>query len=127
MRITDPLVVTVAGVPITYDIQKVSPEDTIFSNRSGGNSQTMKTISYKFSPSSAARRTDKFGIDLDIPLVRNDPVKGNYAIDVARGRVQLTVPETASAAEREEIYVTLSGAIAELLFANSVKNFDLPT
>lgn len=127
MNVTNPVTVTSGSSTIVYDIQRVSPELTQFANRSGGNSATMKKLSYSFSAATAARKTDKFGVDLDFPLIRVDPVLGNIANDVARIRTLLTVPEAATEAERTEIYDTLVQAIAETLFAGSVKEFDLPT
>lgn len=127
MNVTSPITVTTSAGAVVYDIQKVSPEDTVFANRSGGTSATMKRLAYGYSPANAARRTDKFSINLDFPHIRVDPVMGNVAKDVSRGRVNLTVAETATAAERAEIYDTLVQAVAEALFAGSVKDFNLPT
>lgn len=127
MNVTSPVTVTSGASTIVYDIQKVSPEHTVFANRTGGNSATMKKLSYLYSPASAARKTDKFTIELDFPHIRVDPVLGNIANDVSRVRVPLTIAETATEAERTEIYDTLVQAIAEALFAGSVKEFDLPT
>lgn len=127
MNVTSPVTVTSGANTIVYDIQRVSPELTQFANRSGGNTATMKKLSYSFSAATAARKTDKFGVDLDFPHIRVDPVMGNVAKDVSRGRVGLTIAETATEVERTEIYDTLVQAIAEALFANSVKEFDLPT
>lgn len=126
MNVTSPITVTTGSLTFVYGIQRVSPELTTFANRDGGNSATMKSISYGFSAASAARRTDKFSIDIDMPHVRNDPVLGNVARDVSRIRVNLTVAETATSDERKEIYDTLVQAISEQLFAGSVKDFDLP-
>lgn len=126
MNVTSPITVTSGASTIVYDIQRVSPEDTVFANRTGGNSATMKRLAYGYSPATAARRTDKFSIDHDFPHIRVDPVLGNVARDVSRTRVNLTVAETATPAERAEIYDTLVQAIAEALFAGSVKDFNLP-
>lgn len=127
MNVASPITVTTTAGSIVYGIQKVSPEDTVFTNRTGGNSATMKRLAYGYSAASAARHTDKFNIDLDFPHIRTDPVLGNVARDVSRVRVNLTVAETATPAEREEIYDTLLQAVTEQLFAGSVKAFDLPT
>lgn len=125
--VTTPITVTSGSKTIVYDIQRVSPELTTFANRDGGNSATMKRLSFSFSAASAARHTDKFAVDLDFPLVVTDPVKGNYATDVGRVRLGLTVPEVASVSQRAEIYDTVLAAISDLLFAGMVKDFDLPT
>lgn len=127
MNVTSPITVTTSAGSVVYGIQKVSPEDTVFANRTGGNSATAKRLAFGYSPANAARHTDKFSIDLDFPHIRTDPVMGNVAKDVSRIRVNLTVAETATAAEREEIYDTLVQAVSETLFAGSVKSFDLPT
>lgn len=127
MNVTSPVTVTSGSSTIVYDIQRVSPELTQFANRSGGNTATMKKISYSFSAATAARKTDKFGVDVDFPHIRVDPVLGNMAKDVSRIRTALTIAETATEAERTEIYDTLVKAIGEALFAGSVKEFDLPT
>lgn len=60
-------------------------------------------------------------------MVVTDPVKGNYATDVGRVRLGLTVPEVASVGQRAEIYDTVLAAVSDLLFAGMVKDFDLPT
>ena len=127
MNVTSPITVTSGADTIEYGVQKVSPEDTVFTNRTGGTTATMKRLAFGFSAASASRHTDKFNIDLDFPHIRVDPVLGNVARDVSRGRVNLTVAETATPAERKEIYDTLVQAVAGTLFAGSVKDFDLPT
>lgn len=127
MQVTQPITVTTSSGSFVYDIQRVSPELTKFANRAGGNTATMKQITYGFSAASSARKTDKFSVEIDLPLSRIDPIMGPVAKDVSRIRLQLTVPDTASPTERVELYDTLVQATQETLFSGSVKTFDLPT
>lgn len=125
-QITGPLSINdglATPVARSFAPERVSPEASIFTERTSGISAGFKRLTIRYSAASSKRQTNRIDIDLDFPVLSTVGGVSTVAY-VGRFKGYFVVPDTMTSAERADLAAFVANALDNTQVRGIVKDLD---
>lgn len=125
-QVTGPLTINDgAATPVarTFSPEKVSPEESVFVERSAGVSAGYQRLKVGYSPANANRPTNRVDVGLTMPVLQTINGVSSVAY-TARFEGKFVLPDVATPADRANIIAFVKNALGLTLISGVVKDLD---
>lgn len=123
-QITGPLVLKDgSNANRTFSPEKITPGDSIFSERTAPASAGFIRLKTGLNPASARRATNHVIVDLDYPVLQTVDGVSRVAF-TARFQGKFVIPDVATAADRANVISFVREALTNEVIAAQVKDLD---
>lgn len=103
--------------------ERVSPDSSIFTERTSGISAGFKRITVRFSPANSKRATNRVDVDVDLPVLST--VNGVSTVAyVGRFKGYFVIPDTMTAGERADLAAFAANSFDNALIRGVIKDLD---
>jgi len=114
-----------AATPVakSFAPERVSPDNSVFTERTAAVSAGFTRLGVRYSPASAKRATNRVDIDLDLPVLQT--VDGiSKVAKVGRFKGYFVIPDTFTADERADLHAFVANGINNATVKAVVKDLD---
>ncbi len=114
-----------AATPVakSFAPERVSPELSVFTERSAGMSAGFPRITAGYSAANSRRPTSRVDLSLDLPVLGT--VGGVTSVaNVGRFKGYFVIPDTMDAANRADLHAYVVSLVSDALVLNMVRNLD---
>lgn len=110
-------------VAVTFSPERVTPERSIFADRSSGISLRFRRLNASFSPSVPNRPTNRSGLTVSVPVTST--VNGVTTVAFTMiGKLEFVLPDGSSDADRKDLYAFMQNALANTLLRGNLRDLD---
>lgn len=107
----------------TFAPERVSPERTVFAERTSGISAGYTRLAVGFSPATSRRATTRVDVELDLPALASSG--GAVTVShTARFKGYFVLPDVMSASDRANLIAYVANALDNTLIRGVVKDLD---
>lgn len=125
-QITGPLSIdNGAATPVakSFAPERVSPDNSVFTERSAAVSAGFTRLGVRYSPASAKRSTNRVDVDLDLPILQTVDSISKVAY-VGRFKGYFVIPDTMTADERADLHAYVANGLNAAAVKAVVKDLD---
>lgn len=114
-----------AATPVakSFAPERVSPDNSVFTERSAAVSAGFTRLSVRYSPASAKRNTNRVDVDLDLPVLQTVDGISKVAY-VGRFKGYYVIPDTMTAAERADLHAFVANGLGDTAVKAVIKDLD---
>lgn len=110
-------------VAVTFNPEKVTPEASVFADRTSGIALAFRRLRLTFSPANAQRPTNRASFEVTYPVTA--VVNGVTTVAFTlRGKMELTLPDGSTDAHRKDLYAFMSNALSNALVRGNLRDLD---
>lgn len=110
-------------VNITFNPESVTPDSSIFVDRSSGVAAFFRRLTVRYSPASGTRKTVRTSYDVSVPVTAT--VDGvSTVVRTLRAKVDVILPDGSTDAERKDLYAFLKNGLANALIQGNLRDHD---
>lgn len=108
---------------VTFSPESITPQIARFADRSGGTANAFQRLTLTTAFAGGAKTVNKTGLNFELPVVA---VVGGSAVvqRVLRAKLELTIPDGASDAERKDLYAFVRNALAHTSVLATLRDLD---
>lgn len=110
-------------VEVTFSPEKVTPEVSVFADRSLGVSLGFPRLRLAFSPATSNRATNRSSFEVSMPVVAD--VDGvSVVAHTLRAKVDFILPDGCTDAQRKDLYAFVVNGLAHALVKGNLRDLD---
>lgn len=113
-----------AAANVTFGVEQIAPTNSSFVNRAAGVPAVFERVRIKNTFANGQRNSvNRSEISIAIPLAK--VVGGVTSVDnVVRARLEVIIPETATALQRTDMYAYLQSALSTTMVTGALRDLD---
>lgn len=113
-----------AAANVTFGVEQISPTNSSFVNRAAGVPAAFERIRIKNTFANGQRNSvNRSEVSIAIPLAKVE--SGVTSVDnVVRARLEIIIPETATALQRTDMYAYLQSALSTTMVTGALRDLD---
>jgi len=110
-------------VNVTFSPESVTPQIARFADRSGGTANAFQRLTLTTAFAGGAKTVNKTGLNIELPVVA--VISGAATVQrVLRAKLEFTIPDGATDAERKDLYAFTRNALANASAMATLRDLD---
>lgn len=110
-------------VNVTFNPESVTPDSSVFVDRSSGVAAFFRRLTCKYSPATSNRKTVRTSYDVAVPVTAT--VDGvTQVVRTLRAKVEIILPDGTTDAERKDLYAFTYNGLNNSLIRGNLRDHD---
>jgi len=112
-----------ASSPVTFSPERVTPESSVFADRSSGVSLRFRRLRVALSPATNTRSTNRASFEVTVPVT--SVVNGVTSVAFTmRGKLEFILPDGSSDQDRKDLFAFMKNGLSDPLLIGNLRDLD---